>query len=307
MTRQPYIILILISTLFGCNQKTEDNKVQSKVVIEKKNIKEEIPNKRSKIIITHYDNFIPDSKSTLNYGPFSTDIIYETSDSTILNQFDKMLNDSFKTGYCCCPRENFTISFYDKTNNYENYYVDTLEYRDTVIIYQVSYQFSFLVNKSKWSAFLKQMNTISFNEYFITNLKKARIVYDYTLKNDLPIITSNRVSKEWMLYDGDFKFKVSFVGEDVDLEKIYDNIKKAYPKDKYKIEQISRYRHCGSSKKNDCYEEYVFQVFCSKDFYDRFEIYEPKSAYEDALAEFYVIGSREKLDKIDAIAEKEKE
>ncbi len=41
------------------------------------------------------------------------------------------------------------------------------------------------------------------------------------------------------------------------------------------------------------------------DFYDKFKIYNPKSFYDKAIAEFYILGSREKLNQIDNLAKKE--
>jgi hypothetical protein len=298
-------------TIFGCKETPNNNKKSvdkpKKVSITvAKQIEEPKPNyKASRMIITLYDKLIPSSKSTLNYGPFSTDIIYETTDPKILDAFDLMTKHAKRSGYCCCPDRNYTISFYDKTNKYKDYFVDTVESKDNVIIFESSYQFSYIVDKVRWLNFLALLKQISYNEYFISELKAAREVYKYTIENDLPIITSNRVSNEWMNFDGDFNVRVAVVGEILDEAKIYANIKRAYPNDTFKIETISEYKTYGPIARDDCYEEIILHIFCNKDFYDKFKIYSPKSFYEKALAEFYVIGTREKLNKIDNLAKKE--
>lgn len=305
MTTCKLYLIIISLTIFGCEQKTREHQKQPKKVVGKPLLKKEIDLKYNKIIISYYDNYVPPSSSYKNYGPFSTTKIYEATNEQQFNEFEQILKESKRTGYCCCPKRNYTISFYDKTNNYENYFVDTLEFKDKVRIYQSSFQFSYFVDKKRWSAFLNQLNAISFNEYNIYDLNLARKVYDFTLKNDLTVITSNRVSKQWMYFDGDFKVKISTVGEKLEEDKIYKNIKNVYPNDKYKIETISHYQMCGSYDGHDCYEEYILQIFCNKSFYDKFDIYTPKSFYDKANAEFYVLGSREELNKIDNLAKKE--
>lgn len=311
MTTQKFYILIFLLTIFSCQQKSnEKQKSSDKDVPINTSIEKEIGKSESKfecnrLIISLYDNTTPASQSYKSYGPFSAEIIYETTDQKVLDDFEQITKQAERTGYCCCPDYNYTISFYDKTNNFENYFVDTVESKTEVRLFQSSYQFSYIVDKSIWRTFLSKLKRISFNEYFITNLDSARLVYSYTKENDLPIITSNRVSKEWVNFDGDFKVKVAVVGEKLDEAKVYANIKKAYPKDTFKIETISHYQMCGSYDGHDCYEEVILQIFCDKDFYDKFKIYSPKSFYDEAIAEFYVLGTREKLNQIDKLAKKE--
>lgn len=305
MTTQKFYILIVLLTMFGCQQNT-DKQIQTNTSVDKVTVKVEPKFQCNRIIISLYDNTTPESQSDKSYSPFSTELIYETTDKKTLMDFEQMTRQAERTDYCCCPDRNYTISFYDKTNNYENYFVDTVEFKDKVRIYQSSFQFSYIVDKIKWSRYLTDLKKISFNEYFISDLKTARNVYTYTIENDLPIITSNRVSKEWMTFDGDFKVKVAVVGEKLDEAKVYANIRKAYPKDTFKIETISHYKMCGSYDGHDCYEEVILQIFCNKDFYDKFNIYTPKSFYDEAIAEFYILGTREKLNQIDKLAKKEK-
>lgn len=309
-TDKLYIIIISL-TIFSCQQKSDNNQkyvdkqVRTDTAIGQTIVKVEPKFNCSRIIISLYDNTTPTSQSYKSYGPFSTELIYETEDQKVLDNFEQMTKQAKRTGYCCCPDRNYTISFYDKTNNYQDYFIDTVQFKDKVRIYQSSFQFSYIVDKLKWWNFLAELKKISYNEYFISDLKTARTVYAYTIENDLPIITSNRVSKEWMTFDGDFKVKVAVVGEKLDENKVYANIKKAYPKDTFKIGTIGHYQMCGSYDGNDCYEEVILQIFCNKDFYDKFKIYTPKSFYDEAIAEFYVLGERNELNKIDKLAEKE--
>ncbi len=305
MKTKEFYLLILLLAVIGCQQNSDDKQVPTNIPLDKGIVKVEPKLQCNRIIISFYNNTTPASQSYKNYGSFSTELIYETIDQKVIYDFEQMIKQTKRTGYCCCPDRNYTISFYDKTNNYQDYFVDTVEFKDKVRIYQSSCQFSYIVDKIKWSKYLNELQKISFNEYFITDLKTARNVYSYTIVNNMPIVTSNRVSKEWMTFDGDFKVKVAVVGEKLDEEKVYANIKKAYPKDTFKIETISHYQMCGSDGGNDCYEEVILQIFSNKDFYDKFKIYSPKSFYDGAIAEFYVLGSMEKLNQIDKLAKKE--
>lgn len=307
MTIQKFYIfkLILLLTILGCQEHSTDKQIQTKTSVDKKVSKVKPKHQCSRIIISLYDNTTAPSQSYKNYGTFSTELIFETLDQNIIDDFEQMTMQAKRTGYCCCPDRNYTISFYDKTNNYQDYFVDSVEFEDKVRIYQSNFQFSYILDKVKWREYLAKLNKISFREYFFSDLKTARKIYNYTIEKDLPIITSNRVSKEWMTFDGDFKVKVAVVGEKLDESKVYGNIKKAYTEDTFKIETISHYQMCGSYEGNDCYEEVILQIFCNKDFYDKFKVYSPKSFYKQANAEFYVLGTKEKLNQIDKLTNKE--
>jgi len=293
MTNKLFIFVFLLAT-YSCSQNTDVDQYGSKAT----NLE------CSKIIIRYCDYSIPVDNYYWKFGFFSTKIIYEAKEKKLLNVFEQMLKESDKTGYCCCPHRDLYISFFNKTDNFKDYFVDTLEYKNRIRIFETNYQFSYIVEKNKWKSFLTQLSIINFKEYFISDLDLARKVYEYTLKNELSIVTSKKLTKEWMHFDGDFKVKISTVGEKLSEKKIYENIAKTYPNDNYKFETIGHYKKCGDSKVNDCYEEYILQIFCNKDFFDNFNLYAPKSFYEKAIANFCVLGSTHQLDEIDKIVEK---
>ena len=261
--------------------------------------------KCNRILVNYYDKVIPYQNKTLDYSPFSIERVYETIDIEKINQFNKLLKNSEKTGYCCCPNRNLTISFFDKTKEFDNYFVDTVEFKDKVRIYQRSFQFSYLVKKEEWQKFLDKIETITHNEYFEIELKKAREVYKYCQTQNLIIKTSNRVSKNWMEFDGEFKVKISDVGVEIDENEILNKIRKNYPNDKFEMEIISQSQNYGNDEKENGYLELIIRIFCNKTFYDKFKLYGPKSYFEKTYAEFYVLGSRENLNKIDKILKPE--
>jgi len=68
-----------------------------------------------------------------------------------------ILLDSVKNGgYCCCPKTNFTISFYKKGKELKKYNVDTISNKDKALFFDKSYQSSYLIPLKKWKEFLKE-------------------------------------------------------------------------------------------------------------------------------------------------------
>jgi hypothetical protein len=295
---------IILLTVWACEPKTSGSRTRNDAPLDQLGSTKSDSTFRSRILITYYDKHIPASRSYLNYGPFSTDVIYEATGASLMD-YDRMLALAERTGYCCCPDRCYTVSLYSGTEEYETLFVDTVTSRDQVQIFESDYQHSYLVNRKDWLSFLSKTRRISFNEYFITDLEAARRVFNYTREHDLPVITSNRVSKEWMHFDGSFTIKIADIGGEINEHEVYNKIMRTYPKDSYKVETISEYRMCGSYSGDDCYNELILRIFCDKDFYDKFNLYGPRSYYEEALAEFYVLGARERLNALDALATKE--
>lgn len=291
-----YVVSILLLILgFQCNT----NEIP-KLVLEKLKVKPNPEYHCNRIIVfqnaTSSASFRFDS-----YNRFSSEFIYETSEQKVLDDFEKMTNEAQNTSYCCCPPASFyNISFYDKTNYYLSYLVDTVEFKDKVRIYEKSYQFSYIVEKKKWSKFLNKLNKISIKEYFIPDIKNAREIYNYTIKNNLPIVNNHRISKEWMNFDGDFKMKITKENEMMNVTDVYVDLFFEYPNDSFKIETIGHVTNSSSSDGKKFNDEIILQIFCNKDFYDKFK--GSKSLYTKAIANFYVIASKDELVKIDNIA-----
>lgn len=83
---------------------------------------------------------------------------YETLNISQVNDFKKLFENKTKTDYCCCPAENYSISFYKKENNFNYYLVDTIEFKNKIRIYEVGYQYSYLIDKELWKNYLKEIN-----------------------------------------------------------------------------------------------------------------------------------------------------
>jgi hypothetical protein len=99
-----------------------------------------------------------DSSSTLKNSNFKLKK-YEANTKEQLTAFKNLFVGSEKTDYCCCPDENYSISFYHYQNNFDYYLVDTIEFKNKVRIYDVGYQYSYIIQKDLWKSYLKQLET----------------------------------------------------------------------------------------------------------------------------------------------------
>lgn len=290
-----YVVSILLLVLgFQCNT----NEIP-KLVLEKLKVKPNPEYHYNRIIV--FQNATSSAAFRFNrHYRFSSEFIYETTEQKVLDDFEKMTNDAQKTSYCWPSSSFYTISFYDKTNYYLSYLVDTVKFKDKVRIYEQSYQFSYIVKKKKWLKFLNKLNKISVKEYFIPDIKNARKIYNYTIRNNLPIVNNHKISKEWMNFDGDFKLKITKENEIIKETDVYVDLFFEYPNDSFKIETVGHVQNVFPSVGKKFNDEIILQIFCNKDFYDKFK--GSKSLYTKAIANFHVIASKDELVKIDNIA-----
>ena len=72
--------------------------------------------------------------------------------------FRRLYKNAEKTDYCCCPEENYIISFYSAKDKFDSYAVDTIEFKDKIRIYERDFQYSFIIDKTLWNNFLNKTN-----------------------------------------------------------------------------------------------------------------------------------------------------
>jgi hypothetical protein len=316
------LTIIILFALFILNSCSQETKSVDKLTTtdKRKHLKKDVTDKElskiklfsevekkqeykcDRVLITKYEKTNSYNKNQINYRPFSTEQIIDVK----INDFNKLIKKSNKTGYCCCPERDFQILFFDKINNYKKYIVDTTTSTKQIRVFETSYQYSYLIDKLDWDEFLKSQKIIDFREYSIYDFTKSKKAYQYVKTNNLPVITSNTTSEKWMEYEGDFKVSISTVGKKINENEIYKNIYRQYPKENYKIETIGKYQMCDSYDGNDCYEEYVLKIYCSKDFHDIFEAYLPKSFFDKAIGTFIVVGTQNELESMNKLFGEEK-
>lgn len=291
-----YIFFYLSILCLSCSDKTEQPlpKEGPSHSVYRLN-KNQLFDKTDRAIINEYQHGISHNNRTRTFYPFSKENLLDINDQVSLQQFKKLIDESEETGYCCCPEMNLEISFYNKNNKFISYLVDTLTHKDDIQIFHKSFQYSYLINRNKWKDFTKSLNKLSAKLYHFSNLHEGRKVFNYCTENNLPVITSNRCSKYWMFLDGHFYVKVADIGKEIQEKDLYDKIALTYPKDSLFIETASHSKDCYEG----CYEEYILKIYSNKTLHDNFNIYQPKTAFDKAYAEFYLLGVDSNFMKLD--------
>lgn len=306
-----FLKLIFILLIFSnCDRKKTDRSIitdeeYGDIFNEKEPYKTYEKNKSecNKILISIYENRINNKNIISKYAPFTITKNYEVLGTA---KFDLLLKNGKRTGYCCCPNKNLSISFYNKTNKIDTYLVDNTQFKDKVIIFDEGYQFSYIISNKNWNTFLNESEILSYKEYSTSQLNDARKVFNFSLKNNLVLETSTNVSKYWMYYDGDFFLKVKEHGKELKAIDVIKNIEEKYPKDNFKVEVLYQ-RHNYSPDKSVYYDcEIEMKIYSNKNFYDKLKMYKSKSSYKKTKAEFCVLGKKETLNGLNKILKETK-
>lgn len=144
------ILAIFISILtFSCNTKTEnpleeffDDFSFKKIIADS-----------DKIIIRLYDSKETEKRSGMldSFPPKKT---FKIIGSDQIESFREIFHEAQQTYYCCCPTANYSISFLENEEVLDVFYVDTIQFKDKVRIYEGSYQYSYIIEMQKWKNFL---------------------------------------------------------------------------------------------------------------------------------------------------------
>ena len=301
-----YLVFILI---LSCNsEKNTDDNVINKDKISKS---EEKPKTKkispkdlntTKLLITDY-------KKNGYYNNSSLETTLMTIDKYVIEKFENLLKEYKINRYACCLERSQIISFYNKSNEkFKHYYIDTLATGKFITITQDSYQYSYQVPIAKWKKTIKLLNKVTYNTYFILDMKEAREVYNYVAENDLIIINNSQTSIMWPFFDGKFAVTISDIGKTKSEDQIKNKINKAYPSETFKIINLNKDSWTSNiGDEGERYDEYTAIISCNKEFYEKFNIYNTKTFYKKNLAWFVVLGTKSKLNGIDSISEKTKE
>lgn len=144
-----FISGFLVFFLISCNQKIDRiiHNVSSEI-----SFASNISNS-NKIIINSSIKDRVDSSPNL----FDTNSRFIASNNAEIAAFENLFDNLTVTDYCCCPERNFEIRFYSDSTNINTFYADEVTIKDSVRIYQQSYQFSYIINKKKWDDFLAEI------------------------------------------------------------------------------------------------------------------------------------------------------
>jgi hypothetical protein len=299
MRRILFIILTLNFVICSCS----DNQIKAPTpqIVKKVALPTNRPPRTDKLLITDFSYEIGYGDTSWINSSYKNSFAI-TNVSTI-SQFEELLTKTKINKYCCCPSRNFIISFFDDNQNYKSYVVEVERKKDSVMIFDYSFQFSSKISKTQWNELLASSTKLNPKKYSLIDCDKARELLELAQTRGLTFAFSNKESKEWRFYEGDFKFTISRFGKKLTQEEIEQTIRKTYTEDKYNIAFSDYYELCESSnpKKEDCRTKYTVTISSSKDFYKQFELYEPKSAFHIFKPSFLILGTEDRLDSLDIV------
>lgn len=110
----------------------------------------------TQLIIKLYDTTITKKRSS-DVESFISKKEFKTASKRQVIDFDNVFINAEKTGYCCCPVAIYSIHFFNKKEELDFFYVDTLEFTDKIRIYEKRFQYSYIVEKQKWKNYLAEI------------------------------------------------------------------------------------------------------------------------------------------------------
>jgi len=149
--KRAFFLILTLIFIVSCNSKIEntledfiDNYSFNKI---KSNSKE--------IIIKLYDTTITKKRITdIEFFPSKKE--FKAINKQQLESFDRLFINAKKTGYCCCPTAIYSIHFLNKKEELDLFYVDTLQFKNKVKIYEKGLQYSYIIEKQKWKDYLNE-------------------------------------------------------------------------------------------------------------------------------------------------------
>lgn len=149
--RKTFVLILTLIVIAGCNSKIE-NSLEN--IIDNYSFNKTKSNGKE-IIIKLYDTTITKRRITdVEFFPSKKE--FKAINKQQLESFDRLFINAEKTGYCCCPLAIYSIHFLNKKEELDLFYVDTLQFKDKVRIYEKGLQYSYIIEKQKWKDYLSE-------------------------------------------------------------------------------------------------------------------------------------------------------
>lgn len=149
--KKTFVLILTLIVISGCNSKIE-NSLEN--IIDNYSF-DKTKSNSTEIIIKLYDTTITKRKVT-NVEFFASKKEFKAINKQQLESFDKLFINAEKTGYCCCPLAIYSIHFLNKKEELDLFYVDTLQFKNKVRIYEKGLQYSYIIEKQKWKDYLNE-------------------------------------------------------------------------------------------------------------------------------------------------------
>jgi hypothetical protein len=147
-------LLVLISiTFLSCSSKTQS---ALENIIDNFSFNNTISNS-TEIIIKLYDSK-ETGRKTSDIESFTPKKEFKATNKKQFESFNNIFSNAEKTGYCCCPTAIYSIHFMNKKETLDLFYVDTIESKNKIRIYEAGFQYSYIVEKKKWKNFLDEID-----------------------------------------------------------------------------------------------------------------------------------------------------
>lgn len=142
------ILLFILFSLHSCNEKLGNS---AQEFIDSYSFNSIISNS-DKIVIRPKKQ--GENKISRSDSSFESIAVFESEKPKEIKDFGKLFENSEYSGYCCCPETNYLIDLYKNSKKISFYFVDTIQYKNEVRVFENSFQYSYLIKRDKWKLFL---------------------------------------------------------------------------------------------------------------------------------------------------------
>ncbi|KAF2335110.1 hypothetical protein [Flavobacterium daemonense] len=150
--RKSLSVFLILFMLLSCNYKSE-NIIDD--IFDNYSFNSTLSNS-SQIIIKAYDSTVTHKRSS-GVEVFIPTKEFKTTTKKQIEDFDTIFLNAEKTGYCCCPISSYSVHFFNQKEQLALFYVDTLEFKNKIRIFESSFQYSYIIEKQKWKDYLNEL------------------------------------------------------------------------------------------------------------------------------------------------------
>lgn len=293
--KKAYLLIVAGLVLLSCSEppRSIDNKSSITSTSQDKNSrKSKSQPDPQKLIITEIKK-----NGTKNWSVSDYENVFELSDTNVMNEFDRLLAKNYVSEYFNNIPE-YSLLYFCGSHNCRQYRADTSLIKDTVILFNDGFQFHIKIAIRDWNNLLQRCERIQSQQMELFDLNSARKILEYCDQRRIPIILDGDYQDKWPDFDGEFQFNVTKIQGYVNEKEIYNNIKTNFPDDRYEIKLTGSGWTCSCPNCKDCKHECTFTIYCDQKFYDKFNLYQPKSWFDEYYATFKVLGTPEELEEV---------
>lgn len=147
-----FILILVLFSIISCNNKTQST-IEN--LMDNFSFNRTISNSTT-IIIKLYDTAVT-KKRISDVESFTPKKEFKALNRKQIEAFSEVFINAEKTGYCCCSTAIYSIHFLNQKEELDLFYVDTLEFKDKVRIYEDGFQYSYIVDKQNWKDYLHEI------------------------------------------------------------------------------------------------------------------------------------------------------